>query len=226
MSTTAARTVSSRLTASHGEERPVGIPHGSEFLTGSLASVPAPRAVVLIANDRGYGRHVPALRALADELRIPGFATLIADVVPAGENCMGRELDAAAARLASARAWLASSKHATLPVVLFGMGAAAPAALLSAAARPGDVAAVVACGPNPDAPGIALGMVSCPALLIAHTGQFGDVASHIRALGRLGGRHDLAVLSEVQDTARSALDIARATVPFLSFVRKEDRRAA
>src|SRR5207248_3421051 len=111
MSTTAARTVSSRLTASHGEERPVGIPHGSEFLTGSLASVPAPRAVVLIANGRGYGRHVPALRALADELRIAGFATLIADVVPAGENCMGRELDAAAARLASARAWLASSKH-------------------------------------------------------------------------------------------------------------------
>jgi hypothetical protein len=34
------------------------------------------------------------------------------------------------------------------------------------------------------------------------------------------------VLSEIEDPARSALDIAWDTVSFLSFIRKEDRKAA
>ncbi len=196
-------------------ERPVGIPHHGEFLTGSLGAVRAPRAVVLIANDRGCARHDPALCALAAELRREGFATLMVDLVRPGEPCSEREMDSIAARLHSARDWLGASKLAESPVVLLGMGAAAPLALLAAATGPAELAAAIACGPRPDAAGVALGLVSCPSLLIAHTGPFGDLAAHVRALGRLGGRHDLAVLDEGGDSPAGARLIARATARFL-----------
>jgi len=68
------------------EERPVAFPYQDRFLTGSLAVPHSPRAVVVIANPRGYARHVPALRALARELRGGGLATLMVDVVAPDEE--------------------------------------------------------------------------------------------------------------------------------------------
>ena len=208
------------------DEWPVGIPHRGEFLTGSLGSVPDPRAVVAIANDRGCAHHDPGLRALAAALRREGFATLLTDVARRGETIQQRESGAVEARLHSVRAWLAGSRLAGARVVLLGLGAAATPALLFAAAAGADLAAVIACGPKPDAGGLALGMVSCPALLIAHTGQFSDLAAHVRALGRLGGRHDLAVLDDRADAHENALAIARAAAVFLAFIGPKDRKAA
>jgi len=199
-------------------ERPVGIPHQGEFLTGSLGIVLAPRAVVLIANDGGCARHDPALCALATELRREGFATLMVDLVRPGEPCSEREMGPISARLHSARDWLGASKLAESPVVLL--------ALLAAATGPAEVAAAIACGPRPDAAGVALGVVSCPSLLIAHTGPFGDLAAHVRALGRLGGRHDLAVLDEGGNSPAGAQSIARAAARFLKFIGPKDQKAA
>src|SRR5947208_16066905 len=59
------------------EERPVGIPYEDHFLTGSLAAPQSPRGIVVIANARGFARHVPLLLALVRELRSGGFATLM-----------------------------------------------------------------------------------------------------------------------------------------------------
>ncbi len=196
------------------EERPVGIPHDGEFLTGSLAAPRSPRAVVIIANDRGCARHVPALRTLAGELRGAGLATLLVDLVPPEEE--GARVDALAARLYSARAWLSRTKLASLPTVLLGMGEAAPAALLSAAARPAGVNTVIACGRAPDAAGIALTMIAAPTLLIAQAGQLSDIGPQLRALGQLGGDRDLVVLHEPADPIKHALDIARAALAFLA----------
>ena len=131
-----------------------------------------------------------------------------------------------AERLESGRNWLLRSKLAGLPVVLFGMGESAAAALLAAAARPSNVAAVIACGPKPDAAGIALEAVSAPTLLIAHADPFGEVGSHVRALGRLRGERDLVVLAELDDPIKRALDISRAAVAFLAFIRRPAREAA
>ena len=191
------------------EERPVAIPHGDEFLTGSFATPRDPRGVVVVANDAGCARHIPALRALTAELRREGFATLMADAADA-------EIDAVATRIDSARRWLAYGRLAKLPQIVVGLGEAAPAALLSAAARPTQLLAVVACGPHPDVAGIALEMVEAPALLIAQSGQLHDIGPHVRALGRLRGERDMAVLNDATDAVKHGVDIARAIVAFVA----------
>jgi len=196
------------------EERPVGIPHQDLFLTGSFAAPEHARAVVLIANDHGCARHIPALRALAAEFRGAGLATLLFDAVPVAEE--GASAEMLAARIDSARAWLRKTKLASLPSVLLGLGEAAPSALLSAAARPAGVSAVIACGRAPDEAGVALAMIDAPTLLIAQAGQLSDIGAHLRALGRLGGDRDLVVLHEPADPIEHALDIARAAVAFLA----------
>src|SRR5438067_1322840 len=123
-----------------------------------------------------------------------------------------------AGRLDAARTWLEGSGLTGLPLVLLGMGTAAAAALLSAAAKPARVRAVVACGPRPDTAGIALRMVSAPALLIAHTGQFSDINAHLRTLARLEVQRDLIVLQDSGDPVDGAVDVARATLRFLDFL--------
>lgn len=142
------------------EERPIAIPHGDGYLTGSLARVPLPDAVVLVANDRGCGRHSSAERALTAALRREGFATAIVDLLfpeEAGspERAASRRLQTAelARRVASGRAWVARRPElARLPFVLLGHGTGAAAALMSAEARPAGLAGVVAWTGAPDAP--------------------------------------------------------------------------
>jgi putative phosphoribosyl transferase len=197
------------------EERPVAIPYQDRFLTGSFAVPHSPRAVVVIANDHGYARHVPALRALARELRGGGLATLMVDVVAPDEEGVPTRSELLAARLDAARSWLENSRLKGLPLVLLGMGMAAPAALLSAAALPAHVGAVVACGPRPDSAGIALKMVSAPTLLIAH-GPLDDIGLHMRALKQLRAHHDLIVLHDPGDPLAAAVDVAQAILGFLS----------
>lgn len=142
------------------EERPIAIPYGDEHLTGSLAWVPEPDGVVLVANDRGCGRHSPEERALTAALRREGFATAIVDLLlpeEAGspDRAAFRRLQTAelARRIASGRAWVARRPElARLPLVLLGHGAGAAAALMSEEARRAGVAGVVAWAGAADAP--------------------------------------------------------------------------
>ena len=219
------RTAAVPVPSTLSEERPVAIPYQDRFLTGSLAVPHSPRAVVVIANPRGYARHVPALRALAGELRGAGLATLMVDVVLPNEEGVAARPELLAARLDAARNWLETSRANGLPLVLLGMGMAAPAALLSAAARPSQIGAVVACGPRPDSAGIALKMVSVPALLIAHS-PFDDIDSHRRALGQLEAPHDLIVLHDPGDPIAAAVDIAQTIRGFLTLFGSSARNAA
>jgi alpha-beta hydrolase superfamily lysophospholipase len=142
------------------EERPIAIPHGEGYLTGSLALVPDPDALVLVANDQGCGRHSPAERALTAALRREGFATAIVDLLLPEEACSPEraawrrlQVQELARRVGSARAWVAQRPELTpLPVVLLGHGAGGAAALLSAGARPAPVAGLVAWRGPPDVP--------------------------------------------------------------------------
>jgi len=196
------------------EERPINIPHGCDSLSGSLAVPPSPLGMVLIANDSGSGRHLPPLCALAQQLRSAGLGTLIVDVLELEEpNVSVTEM---AKRIGSARDWLTNGELARFPLVLFGLGQAAPSVLISAAARTSHVDAVIACGPFPDRAGLALDYVGVPTLLIAHGGSFTDVDAHRQTLASLHGERDLAVLHEPVDPFKSALDIARTALIFLS----------
>lgn len=135
-------------------ERPISIPYLDGNLTGSVALVPHPAAVVLIANDHGCSRHDPAERVLVDGLLRRGFATVLVDLIMPAEA--GAPEEAAfvrtntaelARRIRAARALVeATPELSTLPLVLFGQGAGADAALLSATARPAGIAAVTVRG--------------------------------------------------------------------------------
>jgi hypothetical protein len=134
------------------EERPIAIPHGGGYLTGSLATAPRAEGVALVAEGRGCSRHSSSERELTAGLRRQGFSTVIADLllpVEAGDpdraawtKLQTREL---AARIGSAREWIRGRQElSSLPLVLFGRGACAAATLLSAEGRPAGVSAIVA----------------------------------------------------------------------------------
>jgi putative phosphoribosyl transferase len=206
------------------EETAISIPHELGVLNGSLAVTPSPRGIVLIANDAGSGRYVSPLHTLAHQLHMAGLGTLIVDVVELDEQKVS--VTTMAKRVGSARNWLTNGDLAKPPMVLFGLGQAAPAVLLSVAARPTHIDAVIACGPSPDRAGLALDYVGVPTLLIAHGGPCSDVEANRRTLALLHGERDMAVLHEPGDPFKAALDIARAALIFLSRESCHLRKAA
>jgi putative phosphoribosyl transferase len=135
------------------EERPIAIPHGDQYLTGSLALVPEPEGLVLVANDRGCGRQSATERALTAALRREGFATAIVDLLlpeeagsPTGAAWTRLQMQELARRIGSARDWVARQPEiARLPLLLLGHGAGAGAAFLSAEARPAGLAGTLGC---------------------------------------------------------------------------------
>jgi putative phosphoribosyl transferase len=198
------------------EERPISIPHGDDYLTGSVARVPRPDGVVLVANDGGCGRHSPAARRLSAELRRQGFATLLLDLLlpaeagdPERAAWMKLEVEELARRIASARAWIKGRADLVgLPIALFGQDAGAAPVLLSAGARPTHVAAVVAGGARPDRIGIALESVRAPALLLVDYAS-GHLEEILRTHARLACRKEIAMMSEratPEARARAAAD--------------------
>jgi putative phosphoribosyl transferase len=197
------------------EERAIGIPHQGAFLSGSFCAPAAAHAVVLIANDAGSARHLAKLRTIARQLRSQGFATLMVDLLMLEEEEEILSVAAQALRIDSARAWLLGREVGALPLVLFGMGLAAPAALISAARQPSQVTAVIACGPFPDHAGAALEHLEVPVLLIAQGDHACDLKSHRAALASLHGERDLMVLHEPREPIAAALEISLAALAFL-----------
>jgi putative phosphoribosyl transferase len=89
-------------------------------------------------------------------------------------------------------------------VGVLGSGAAAPAALVTAARRPGDVAAVVVHGGRIDLAEPALPDVRAPVLVLLESRD-----SFVRELGewargRMGGPTDLKVMSGAEQLLRGA----------------------
>src|SRR5205814_10526466 len=75
-------------------------------------------------------------------------------------------------RIDSARDWIRGRPDlGSLPLVLFGHGAGAAAALVSAAARPAGVRAIVVRDGAPDLAGRALATVRAPTLFLAGSGS-------------------------------------------------------
>jgi len=157
-----------------GVNASVSVPAGGVSLAGDLAVPAGAGGVVLFAHGTGSGRHSPRNRYVAAELGRAGLATLLLDLLTLREEATdqaGGELrfDVAllAGRLAVAMDWLGGDpRTAGLPVGLFGASTGAGAALVAAAERPREVAAVVSRGGRPDLAGAALGLVRAPTLLV------------------------------------------------------------
>jgi putative phosphoribosyl transferase len=153
--------------------------HGVEIsadgvrLAADLALPPDARAVVVFAHGSGSGRFSPRNRAVAGVLNRAGLATVLLDLLTAGEEALDvrtRHLRFDVAllgrRVIATIDWLASDATTKeLPVGCFGASTGAAAALIAAA---GDqsVRAVVSRGGRPDLAGDALHDVEAPTLMI------------------------------------------------------------
>jgi putative phosphoribosyl transferase len=153
---------------------PIRIPIGGQWLCGDLGMLPEPKGLVLFAHGSGSGRHSPRNRFVARVLEQAGLATLLVDLLTDEEERVDRhtsefrfDIEMLAGRLVRIVDALNHGElTASLPIGLFGASTGGGAALVAAADRPRDVAAVVSRGGRPDLAGKALPRVVAPTLLI------------------------------------------------------------
>ena len=143
-------------------------------LDGMLHVPDAALGLVVFAHGSGSSRFSSRNRFVARVLNDAGMATLLFDLLTADENRIDEQtreyrfdIELLARRLAGTIDWLAAQRDvARLPIGLFGASTGAAAALIAAAERPDQVAAVVSRGGRPDLAERALARVQAPTLLI------------------------------------------------------------
>ena len=159
---------------SEERERTIGVPVGQLVLEGTLDVPTGATGIVLFAHGSGSSRFSPRNRFVASTLRKAGLATLLLDLLSPTEEAVDEvtrqhrfDIGMLADRLIVTIDWLrAQPDTADLPIGLFGASTGGGAALVAAAERPVQVAAVVSRGGRPDLAGEALPRVEAPTLLI------------------------------------------------------------
>jgi dienelactone hydrolase len=152
----------------------IQIPIGDQSLEGDL-TIPADSCgIVVFAHGSGSSRHSPRNQYVARVLERRGLATLLIDLLTREEEAVDDrtaryrfDMDMLAGRLVAIVDWLRGRKEtALLPIGLFGASTGGGAALMAAADRPREIAAVVSRGGRPDLAGPSLGRATAPTLLI------------------------------------------------------------
>lgn len=155
-------------------ERAVRIPVDGVVLDGDLVAPRGATGLVLFAHGSGSSRRSPRNRHVASVLHDAGVATLLFDLLTTDEERVDSltgqlrfDIELLAGRLTGATDWLRAAPDARAwRLGYFGASTGAAAALVAAARRPDDVAAVVSRGGRPDLAGDALPLVEAPTLLI------------------------------------------------------------
>jgi erythromycin esterase-like protein/predicted phosphoribosyltransferase/dienelactone hydrolase len=158
-------------------------------LTGDLQIPSAARGIVLFAHGSGSSRLSPRNRAVADDLNLRGFATLLFDLLDedeAADRAKVFDIQLLATRLLHAAKWVDSQADLQgLPLGLFGASTGAGAALVAAASLGAKAGAVVSRGGRPDLAGAALDRVTAPTLLIVGGADHQVIDLNRQALARL-----------------------------------------
>jgi putative phosphoribosyl transferase len=152
----------------------VAVHAGDAELQGELTAPDQAVGIVAFAHGSGSGRHSPRNRRVAKTFNEAGIATLLLDLLTAREEGRDRvtaeyrfDIDLLARRLVSTVDWIRRNPATVrLPLGLFGASTGAAAALVAAAVRSEEIAAVVSRGGRPDLAGPALPAVKAPTLLI------------------------------------------------------------
>jgi dienelactone hydrolase len=172
-------------------------------LEGQLAMPAEPRGVVLFAHGSGSSRHSPRNKFVAQALREDvSVGTLLIDLLSTTEDALDAhtaklrfDIGFLASRLIAICDWLAAdSRTRTLPIGLFGASTGAAAALLAAAERPGEVAAIVSRGGRPDLAGEAIARVRAPTLLIVGGDDTAVIDLNRQAMRSMTNVHELTVI--------------------------------
>jgi putative phosphoribosyl transferase len=171
----------------------VTISCGDAVLEGDLRVPERAAGIVLFAHGSGSSRYSPRNRRVATTLNEAGLATLLVDLLTLAEEEDDRrtrahrfDIELLGRRLVATIDWLRQGPTAPLAIGLFGSSTGAAAALVAAAARPGEVAAVVSRGGRPDLAGSALPRVQAPTLLIVGGADLPVLELNRRALEVLG----------------------------------------
>jgi len=131
-------------------------------------------ALVVFAHGSGSSRHSPRNKYVAEVLNDGAIATLLIDLLTAGEEIIDRQtmhlrfnIDLLAERLSVVTNWVKQqSATETLHLGYFGASTGAAAALVAAAKQTGLAEAIVSRGGRPDLAGTWLARVQAPTLLI------------------------------------------------------------
>lgn len=191
------------------QPREVTVDLPAASLPGDLGSTlgPPARGVVVFAHGSGSTRRSPRNRHVADQLRQAGYDTLLFDLLTSDEAAADArtgihrfDIGLLSDRLAGAVDWiggqLAGPSGAVPPVALFGASTGAAAALVAAARRPRQVAAVVSRGGRPDLAGPLLPAVRAPVLLIVGGADRQVLTLNTDAADRLTVPHELRVVPD------------------------------
>jgi dienelactone hydrolase len=152
----------------------VRISIGRAAMQGDLGMPANPQGIVLFAHGSGSSRHSPRNHYVARVLENRGLATLLIDLLTPEEEVIDDrtaeyrfDIPMLAGRLVTIVDWLRHHPEtAALPIGLFGASTGGGAALIAAAERPREIAAIVSRGGRPDLAGPALAKVVTPTLLI------------------------------------------------------------
>ena len=183
-------------------ESPVQIPAAGVILDGDLITPADAAGVVVFAHGSGSSRHSPRNRMVAARMQEAGYATLLMDLLTAGEDEIDSrtrqfrfDIPRLASRLTGAIRWLSDRPDtAEMPVALFGASTGAAAALIAAAEVPDHVQLVISRGGRPDLAGDALERVQAPTLLIVGGRDLEVLDLNKAAAARLSGPVEVAVV--------------------------------
>jgi putative phosphoribosyl transferase len=170
-------------------------------LAGSLALPEGAAGLVMFAHGSGSSRYSPRNRHVATLLNERGIATLLFDLLTEDEERIDAvdatlrfDVDLLAERLIAATDGIATAHLAPLPIGYFGGSTGAAAALIAAAQRPEQIAAVVSRGGRPDLAGASLSAVRAPTLLIVGGADTAVLAMNREAATKLTAPHEVVVV--------------------------------
>ena len=180
----------------------ITIPVGDIELEGSLAIPAAAVGLVIFAHGSGSSRHSPRNRHVASLLHERHLATLLLDLltleeerIDAVDATLRFDVEMLAERLIGATdSIMASGRSRGLPIGYFGGSTGAAAALIAAARRPAQVAAVVSRGGRPDLARDSLAAVRAPTLFIIGGADTWVLQANREAAARMPAPHRIAVV--------------------------------
>jgi pimeloyl-ACP methyl ester carboxylesterase len=180
----------------------ITIPIGDIELEGSLAIPAGATGLVMFAHGSGSSRHSPRNRHVASLLHERHLATLLFDLltpeeerIDAVDATLRFDVGMLAERLVGATdSVVASGRSRGLPIGYFGGSTGAAAALIAAARRPAQIAAVVSRGGRPDLARDSLAAVRAPSLFIVGGADTWVLQVNREAAAQMSALHRIAVV--------------------------------
>lgn len=178
-------------------EHLVQIQAGDARLEGNLTIPEGAQGLVIFAHGSGSSRFSPRNRFVAAVLRQGGLGTLLLDLLEEWESDDRRkvfDIDLLAERLIGASAWAGTNDETKdLAIGYFGASTGAAAALQAAAKR-GEVKAIVSRGGRPDLAMPYLPEVRAPVLLIVGGNDWPVISMNQEAFDALLGEKEMQII--------------------------------